>query len=353
MKKELDNSLKPCAKMRLDSILSVLPIVEVKSSGTHVEIGGNMFDVVASIDVSGKPMKLFAEVVKRAEPRFARMAALELKSRIQSVKNGYGILVAPYISPTAVEICRESGVGCMDLSGNAFLSFGSVFIERSGRANAYLEARPLRSLFSPKTSRVLMAFFLNPSKRWQVGELSRAAGVSLGLASKAKQALLAQEWVEEDGRRLILRKPFELLKEWSRSYSFKKNRILSFYSGLSETALETAVKTECGKRACRYGLALFTGAARVAPYVAFPKFFAYIDGDIAEVAEALELKKVESGANVTLLEPYDDGVFLGLRQIGGASVVSDIQLYLDLMSYGTRGEDAAQAVFEQRIQPLW
>jgi hypothetical protein len=353
MNRILDKNLESCAKMRLDSILSVIPIVEIKKSGTHVAIGKSMFDVVADIVVSGKPMKLVAEVVKRAEPRFARMAALDLRSRMQSVKNGYGILMAPYLSPAAVQVCRESRVGCMDLSGNAFLHFGNVFIERSGRANAYVESRPLKSLFSPKTSRVLRALLLNPSKRWHVEELSKAAGISLGLASKAKQALLAQEWVEEDGRRLVLLKPFDLLKEWARNYSFKKNRLFSFYSGLAEEALETALKTECEKRTCQYGLALFSGAGRVAPYVRFPKFFAYIDGDIAEVAEALELKKVESGANVTLLDPYDGGVFQGLRQIGEASVVSDIQLYLDLMSYGARGEEAAQAIFEQRIEPLW
>lgn len=59
-----------------------------------------------------------------------------------------------------------------------------------------------------------------------------------------------------------------------------------------------------------------------------------------------------SGANVTLLEPYDAGVLQGLREIGGMNVVSDLQLYLDLRSYGARGEEAARAIFEQRIKPF-
>ena len=67
----------------------------------------------------------------------------------------------------------------------------------------------------------------------------------------------------------------------------------------------------------------------------------------------LQLKKVETGPNVTLLHPYDDGVLYGLQGINEISVVSDIQLYLDLKSYRGRGEEAAQAILEQRLRPKW
>lgn len=348
-KKKLESS----TEMRLDSVLGVIPFVELKGAATDVRIGDNMFDLMVDVVVSGRPMKLFAEFKTQAEPRFVRLAALLLKSRVQTIKNGFGILVAPYISPAAIQVCREAGVGCMDLSGNVFLSFGNIFIEKSGMPNAFLEARPLKSLFSPKTSRVLRALLADPSKGWHVEELSRVADISLGLASKAKQALLAQEWIREEGRRVVLFKPLQLLEEWARNYTYKKNRLSSFYGGDSEQALETAIKSECEKSGYRYALALFSGARRVAPFVRFPKFFFYVEGPIADIAEALRLKKVESGANVTLLEPYDGGVFQGLREIRGMNVVSDIQLYLDLRSYGARGEEAAQTIFEQRIKPLW
>jgi len=353
MKQYLEKDLESAAEVRLDSVLGVIPFVELRGSRTKVRIGGNMFDLVVDAVVSGKPMKLVAEVKTQAEPRFARMAALELKSRIQTIENSFGILVAPYISPAAIQVCREAGIGCMDLSGNVFLSFGNVFIEKSGLPNAFLEARPLKSLFSPKTSRVLRALLSDPSRGWHVEELSRAVDISLGLASKAKQALLSQEWIKEEGRRVVLLKPLELLEEWARNYTYKKNRLSSFYSGLSEKALETAIKGECEKSGYRYGLALFSGARRVAPFVRFPKFFSYVDGPIVDISEVLRLKKVESGANVTLLEPYDAGVFQGLRGISGMNVVSDIQLFLDLKSYGARGAEAAQAIFEQRIIPSW
>jgi hypothetical protein len=353
MKLNYKNKLESAAELRLDSILGVIPFVELKGATTNVRIGDTMFDLMVDVVVSGRPMKLLAEIKTKAEPRFVRMAALQLKSRVQTIKNGFGILVAPFISPEAIQICREAGIGCMDLCGNVFLSFGNIFIEKSGMPNAFLEARPLKSLFSPKTSRVLRALLSNPSKGWYVEELSKVADISLGLASKAKQELLSQEWIREEGRRVILCKPLQLLDEWAKNYTYKKNCLSSFYSGDSEQALETAIKSECEKSGYRYALALFSGARRVAPFVRFPKFFFYVEGPIADIVEALRLKKVESGANVTLLEPYDAGVFQGLQKIGGMNVVSDIQLYLDLRSYGARGDEAAQAIFEQRIKPSW
>ncbi len=68
---------------------------------------------------------------------------------------------------------------------------------------------------------------------------------------------------------------------------------------------------------------------------------------------ALGLKNVSTGPNVTLLEPYDEGVFYKTTYYGQFPVVSPVQLYLDLNGYKGRGEEAAQFLYEQRIEPLW
>jgi Transcriptional regulator, AbiEi antitoxin, Type IV TA system len=80
---------------------------------------------------------------------------------------------------------------------------------------------------------------------------------------------------------------------------------------------------------------------------------AYVDGDAGDVAASLGLKPVSSGANVTLLEAYDAGVFYASQEIKGARVVSPVQLYLDLMSFRGRGEEAAAAVLEKTIGAEW
>ena len=348
-----EKNLLPLAKTRLESLLSVIPFVQISAMETEVMMGRGRADLVLDVLASGQPMKLVIEVKRQAEPRLMRMAAMELKDLLSNADNSVGIIAAPYLSPAAIQICREAGLGCMDLSGNAFFSFGNVYIEKSGQPNAFLDRRPLRSLFSPKTSRVLRVLLADPSKPWRVEALSKAARISLGLAFKAKQALIFQEWVKEEGKTIRLTKPKEMLEAWSASYDHQKSQLYSFFSRLSERALEEAVKTECDNRGYRYGLAFFSGARRVAPFVRFPKTFVYVDGPSREIAITLGLQQVGSGANVALLEPHDAGIFLGSREIDGLNVVSDIQLYLDLKSYGGRGEEAARAVFEQRIEPQW
>ena len=43
---------------------------------------------------------------------------------------------------------------------------------------------------------------------------------------------------------------------------------------------------------------------------------------------------------VIVLKPYDKGVFYGVQDVNGVSVVSGVQLYLDLKKYRGCGEEA-------------
>ena len=110
---------------------------------------------------------------------------------------------------------------------------------------------------------------------------------------------------------------------------------------------------------------LTSGAALVAPMLRYDTAFAYVAGKQDELRSALGLKPVETGPNLVLLEPYDEGVFYGARDIGyefraaegpavpAGRVVSDIQLFLDLKSYKARGEEAASFLLEQKLRPRW
>ena len=103
----------------------------------------------------------------------------------------------------------------------------------------------------------------------------------------------------------------------------------------------------------QYAFTLTSGAARVAPFLRYNKAFCYVKGSLSSIAKDLDLKKVNTGPNVSLMEPYDDGIFYGIQEIKGMNVVSDIQLYLDLKSYKERGEEAAEFVFEKRLKEQW
>lgn len=353
MKLNSKKDTKEKAIKSLEEAFLGIPFVKLKKVKTDAKIGNSFVDLKMDALVSDKPVTFIGEVKSQGDPRFVRMAVAELKDYLTSIPSSYGILIAPYLSDDSRKICKEDGIGCVDLAGNAFLSFKNIFIERSGRPNPIASVRVVKSVFSQKSSRVLRVLFENPSKRWHVEDMAKESGISLGLASKVKQALLSEEWIKEEGKQFYFLKLQEALNQWSENYSYEKNASFSFYSGLTDDQLEDAVKKECKYRKVQYGLALFSGARKVAPYVRFQRFFAYLDSNIEAIADVLQLKKVDSGANVTLLQPYDEGVFYGLQTINGTNVVSDIQLYLDLKRYKGRGEEAAQTLFEQRIKPKW
>lgn len=107
----------------------------------------------------------------------------------------------------------------------------------------------------------------------------------------------------------------------------------------------------CRELGIRYALSAFSSAARVAPFVRYHRITAYVDRDVAELAKRLKLKQVTSGENVTLLIPYDLGVFYDSREIEGVLIASPIQIYLDLMASPGRGEEAAGFLYEKEIIP--
>jgi hypothetical protein len=108
----------------------------------------------------------------------------------------------------------------------------------------------------------------------------------------------------------------------------------------------------CQRQGIRYALTAFSGAARLAPTVRYQRAIAYVDGDLNTLTDSLGWKPVASGANVSLLVPYDEGVFFDSREMDGTQLVTPVQIYLDLQSYRNRGQEAAQAI-RKVIEQSW
>jgi hypothetical protein len=312
------------------------------------------------VEIQAKDQKkylLVFEVKSAGQPRYARMAASLLKNMIGSRKNLYGVFAAIFISEESKQICRENGIGFIDLAGNCLFAFDNVYLSIEGRPNPYPSTRPLKSIFSTKSSRALRVLLCNPRKDWFVKDLAKEANISLGLASNIKQRLMEFEYIEETGSGKDLKfrpkNPKSLLRKWSDNYSYRKNSIRNFYSLDDVRTLETKMIKTFNDKKISYAFTLTSGAARVAPFLRYNTIFAYVKDDIDRLTKDLNLKEVTSGPNVSFLEPYDEGVLYGLQKIDGANVVSDIQLYLDLKSYKGRGEEAAEFLYEQRIRKLW
>ncbi|PYL06298.1 MAG: hypothetical protein DME34_09325, partial [Verrucomicrobia bacterium] len=89
-----------------------------------------------------------------------------------------------------------------------------------------------------------------------------------------------------------------------------------------------------------------------------PKTWLYVrEKEIPRFARLIEAKPVESGENVTVLIPDDDGVFYmsdgGTMRDHRMACTNAVQTYVDSYHAGGRGEEAADALLEQRLKPQW
>ncbi len=343
-------------KGRLRDLIDQVPFVQSKRWKEQARKRTNdEIDLTVDLVTRGKAWRLLVEAKASGEPRIVRGGVQQIRQaqRAQGRKRTYGVLATSYIGPDSQKICKEAEIGFIDLAGNCRLVFDQVFIERLGAPNPAIERRPLRSIFTPKGGRILRALLEAPKKPWKVQDLAREARVSLGLTAKVKQRLLDLEFARDEKDGLLLVRAEDLIRQWGGAYSFRKNNVLDCYGAGDVSTLERQLSDYCRRFNVRYGLALFSGAARVAPFTRYARGFAYVQKDLAAVAKDLGWKPVPSGANFTLLNPFDEGLWYGTRETNGEVIVSDVQLYLDLVTYEGRGEEAANTILEQNLRPLW
>lgn len=297
--------------------------------------------------------KLIVEYKKTGEPRIIRQAALTIKKYLENLESAYGVIVAPYVSNQAARICEEEGVGYIDLSGNCYLRFGNVLIEKSGRPNKFVVRKEQRSLFSDKATRVLRVLLTNPQKKWGVRELAKAANVSAGYVSRIRRNLTDREWMSLGQTDIKLNNPKQVLDEWVRAKHLRKSETFEYFTLKKPIEIETELAQYCVQKKIDYALSGFSGAIRYAPMVPAKSVMVYVSGDIPKLASDLGLKSVETGANVTLAIPYDESIFYDVEVIDNIKIASPIQVYLDLIDIKGRGEEAALAVFDKKVSSLW
>jgi len=336
----------------LSSCLAKVPFLKIRDIEQESAQEAARPDFLITLEVPAGTQTFVVEVKNAGQPRVARDAVNQLLRFSQAFPQAFPVFIAPYISPKAAEICEQAGVGYLDFSGNCRLCFQEVYIEKTGNPNIFSEKRDLRSLYSPKAENVLRVLLTTPLKAWKIQELADEAGVSVGQVAKVKNLLLNRECLSEaDG--MVLSKPEELLSEWAKNYNFRKNRVRDFYSLKSVSEIEFTLANLCKSEKLIYALTSFSGAARLAPAVRYQRVLAYVEETDKDVAGLLNLKEVPSGANVSLLTPYDEGIFYGSQDINGIRIASPIQIYLDLKTYRGRGEEAADMLFEQVIRKRW
>ncbi len=324
-----------------------------------VHAAGRRMEWDCVVTLSTRPDNRRVDLYVETKAQVSPQTALAVFQRLKWVPpDGLLLLCAPYISPRVAELCQEHKVNYLDGVGNCRVVSPGLFIQMSGRPNRRAPVHAAADPFSKKSSRIVRTILTHPGRAWQVQQLAKAAGVSLGLASKVKKALVEEAYLEERDRLLYLRDPESLLQGWAAQYRPHVTRLQLFaMSRPPET--EGRLADWCRANGVVYALTQLSAAWRYSPMVRYDKTVAYVDRKVAtdssltDLLGRIDAKEVGTGVNCSLWLTDDPAVFADAREIGGVKVVSPLQLYLDLRLLAGRGEDAAQEVLEGELRPLF
>jgi hypothetical protein len=312
---------------------------------TDVRLGNQTADLLVRFKLGEHEQTMVVDVTPLGQPRQIRAAVTKLTDARRELPAAYPVAASVYIGPQSARILKDNNLGFVDLSGNSYLAFEHVLIDRAGKRNVRPSTRPLRSLFAPRATRVVRALLAEPGRAWRLEELGRAAEVSLGHSHNVVKRLEDLRWLERDGaQRIQLTKLADLLEAWVESYTYRSNEMASYFVPervsrrlMADLARAAAVEGR------RHAFTLGAGVSLVAPPVRLGAVHCYLEGDPAPIAAALGLHPAgEADGALHLLSPYDPGVFYGLLDKAGLKVVCLPQLYADLMHWDRRGPEQAE-----------
>ena len=260
------------------------------------------------------------------------------------------LLVAPFLSPRARELLVAANASYADITGNlrVVVSKPAVFLEgRGADRDPDRQPRALRSLRGAAAGRAVRALcdFTPP---YGVRALADVSSTPLGTVSRVvtfleEEALLTRD----DKKRVVTVDWAALITRWVQDYGVLRSNVV-------RSCLEPRGLAALAKKLGRLQRYAVTGSL-AGPGIAPPRLaMLYVD-DAAVAEEALELVSAEAGANVWLLEPFDEVVFertetrpLASSPAASALVVAaPSQVAADLLTSPGRGPQEGEALIEQ------
>ena len=263
-------------------------------------------------------------------------------------------VTAPYLSESARELIESEGANYFDSTGNVLLELRrpSLFIRTMGAdKDPWPSDDALRSLKGRGTGRALRAV-LDFAPPFGVRELATRADVPLGSLSRTIDFLNREGLIERSGRKPITDVDWQgVIRRWAKDYGVSSSNQIATY--LEPRGMSAVVgKLEGRKRGFATTGAI--AAQRFAP-VAPTRLAAVYVNDVSRWADRLDLREADAGANVWLIEPFDDVVFQRTVTRDGLVCVNPSQLAIDLLT--GPGRDPAEGeellTWMERNQDAW
>ena len=294
-----------------------------------------------------------ARDIPRISEQLARGMALARGTEASQMKP---LLAARYLPPRTRERLEDLGIAYADATGNLWLTLDSpaLFLRDRGadRDPWRGPGRKRGSFRGGPAGRVVrtLADFVPPVT---VPELTERSRTSAGATYRMVELLEREAYIEREPRKAITSVDWRrMLQRWSEDYEFaSSNPTARFLEPRGLDRFEEALR---GSSPLQYAITGSMAAQQYAPYAPARLAMVYVDS-LDRAADRLDLRPVDSGANVLLAAPKDGFVFDRTRTIDGLTYTAPSQTAVDLLTSPGRGPSEGVELLDwmEANEPAW
>jgi hypothetical protein len=302
--------------------------------------------------------RIAVQYLRHAYPRDVQSAIFRLEALTR--QNAWEADIVPLIaadafSPGATDLLQKAKISYFDMQLGALMLRAPGFFVKILPVQIPKGRRPTRStmdLFTDARACVVHALLERHHQWLTVADVAQLAQSSTYTCSTVLQELEKRGWCEAEGsnhtfrRRLIM--PNALLDAWASAWKSKKEQRTKWYTFIHGDRYFDALPGRIEKAGITFPWA-FTGTAAAnayaplltgnhAPELIIPR------GKVAEIVDALELKPVDKGGNVTLIERGPASLLFRREWTPDTWLASPFIMYLDLLNGLGRNKELAQNV---------
>lgn len=321
------------------------------------------FDALLEVDAPDGASTLLVLEVKRS---LVGRDVPRLSTRLRQAADRCGpdavpMVLSSFLSEPVRQALTADGINYLDATGNLYLESRrpALFVRDVGAAKDPWRSRgrPRGSLRGEPAALVTRALvdFRPP---YSVPDLVRLSGSSNGATYRVVEFLAEEALLRRDQKGRVTDVSWRALLElWSRDYSlYTTNQVTNCLAprGIervvealrsSGSAAETGDANGRGGGSLRYAVAGSFAASAFAPYAPTKLLTLYADSRDA-LRELLDLRTVDTGANVMIAQATYGAVFRRRRLWQGVWVTAPSQTAVDLMTGPGRNPAEAQELLD-------
>lgn len=261
------------------------------------------------------------------------------------------LLVVPKLTDSLLDACRKKQVSVADLNGRIYLRGPNLLVALSPLPNRRFrfELEP-RNVFVGKSLRIVRSLLSDPKRNWRQADLVERTGATSGLVSRIVTHLTRQGLLKKiDARRFHVGSPLALLDAWAQADDFGRRATTRRYAAFEADSQKLAenIRDALTQSGLHFAFTQWIAAWARHPHTQPPVVSLYVPHlPSNEVLEGLGLRPVGDAGRVWFHLPADEGVFRETRTVQFLPLVSDAQIYIDLLNTGLRGPEQAQDLRE-------